>query len=298
MTGAVHKEVMRQCDPQDGLVDGVISDPYGCHFFPEALLCTSSFRKSSCLTPAQLDTFYHLYSDWVDINQTFVFPHLALGSELENGWLFNPGNEPSTLGTSWLQNFLFNDTTYDWHDFDYTVIPFADAANPGQANANDYDLSPFYGKGGKLLQHHGLADGAIPASSSIYFYKRVLQTLAKKGLALDDFYRFFLVPGMSHCRRGVGDAPWVFGALGQHLSETSHSVPGFEDADHDMLLALMRWVEEGTAPDSVIATKFNNDKIEEGVVRQRPLCPYPRQAKYTGKGDPNEASSWTCQHLY
>jgi len=57
-------------------------------------------------------------------------------------------------------------------------------------------------------------------------------------------------------------------------------------------------VEHGQAPDSIIATKFKNDTVSQGVVRQRPLCPYPAQAKYAGKGDPNQASNWACKSLY
>ena len=86
--------------------------------------------------------------------------------------------------------------------------------------------------------------------------------------------------------------------MDQQLSPTSYSVPGFQDPDHDALLALMRWVENGTAPDSIIATKFAGDSPTGEVVSQRPLCPYPSVAQYDGSGDANEASSWTCGSLY
>lgn len=70
--------------------------------------------------------------------------------------------------------------------------------------------------------------------------------------------------------------------------------PGFRDADHDALLALMRWTENGTAPEHIVATKWVNDTLHDDVLRQRPLCPYPRIAKYDGCGDPNIAESWAC----
>lgn len=82
-------EVIRQCDPQDGFVDGIVSDPEGCNFVPEYLLCTPSSNKSACLTAPQLDTLYHFYNDWWDTNQTFVFPHYELGSEAQYGFVFN-----------------------------------------------------------------------------------------------------------------------------------------------------------------------------------------------------------------
>jgi feruloyl esterase len=79
-------EVLKQCDPQDGLADSIISDPARCDFRPEALLCGSNVTNataSGCLTSAQIDTLYHLYNDWVEANQTFIFPHFELGSEAQ-----------------------------------------------------------------------------------------------------------------------------------------------------------------------------------------------------------------------
>jgi feruloyl esterase len=306
MVGPVTAEIYRQCDPQDGLTDGIISDPYSCNFFPEALLCTRP-GQADCLTPPQLSTLYHLYNDWVETNQTFVFPHFALGSEAQNTFLFNVSSAPSPAGTAWVANFLYQNPNWDWHDFTYATVQYADAVNPGMANADDFDMSPFFRKGGKLIQYHGLTDGLIATGSSIYFYKRVLQTLAAAhGLTkadLDASYRFFLVPGMQHCAGnppGV-DAPWVFGGVDQTsalMSNKSYSVPGYEDDRHDALLALMSWVEEGKAPSQIVATKFVNDTVSLGVQRQRPLCLYPAQATYSGSGDVDVASSWECKLPY
>ena len=52
-------------------------------------------------------------------------------------------------------------------------------------------------------------------------------------------------------------------------------------------------MEEGKAPDKIIATEYDNDTAPN-VVRQRPLCVYPNVAKYDGKGNVEEAGSWTC----
>lgn len=72
------------------------------------------------------------------------------------------------------------------------------------------------------------------------------------------------------------------------------SVPGYVDPQHDVLLAMMQWVENGTAPEQLIATKWNNDTLEDGLVMQRPLCPFPQKSVY-GSGDWKNASSWSCQ---
>jgi feruloyl esterase len=93
--------VLEQCDPQDGLVDNIISDPARCDFQPEALLCDPDVvnaTASGCLTSPQIDTLYHLYNNWVEANQTFIFPHFELRSEAQ--WdLLVGGDEPSTSST-------------------------------------------------------------------------------------------------------------------------------------------------------------------------------------------------------
>jgi len=240
-------------------------------------------------------TLYLIYSDYVDVNQTFVFPHVAIGAELQVPFLVG-GNSPSTLGTEYIQDFLGYGPNWPWQDFDYSYVVQADAVNPGNATADDFDMSPFQAKGGKLIMYHGLADGLIATGSSPYFYNHVVRTMAPMGIDTDSWYRFFLVPGMQHCATSVGDAPWYYAGGGQAgaLGTNVYSVPGFEDADHDVLMALMKWVEEGVAPDMIIATKYKNDTVSEGVARQRPLCMYPKiGAKYLG-GDVNATASWTC----
>jgi feruloyl esterase len=96
------------------------------------------------------------------------------------------------------------------------------------------------------------------------------------------------------------NAPWYFAGPNQSptLSSSLHGVPGFANAKHDILLALMAWVEEDAAPENLIATTWNNDTTQDTVYRQRPLCFYPQRAVYTGKGDPDEAQNWECQSLY
>lgn len=324
---AIRAEVLRQCDPVDGLMDGIITNPYMCDFHPDALLCQGT-NTTNCLTGLQLETLYTIQHDYLE-NATFVFPHLALGSEAQWPVLLGNPNGPASLGTQYEQYFLLDDPTWNWEDFDYSIIQQADQQDPGNATANDFDLSPFHALGGKLIQYHGLSDGLIPTGSSIYFYKHVMRALAPLGIDLSSWYRFFLVPGMQHCNFGVNDAPWYFAGefiLSSHiimwhrtilqsqaylsithrltganqagpLNTSLHSVPGFSDARHDALLALMAWAEQGIAPDQIIATKWLNDTPSLGVVRQRPLCPYPTVPQYTGSGSVNASDSFVCAAL-
>jgi feruloyl esterase len=300
----IGKEVMRQCDPQDGLVDGIISNPEGCEFLPETLLCAPSSNTSSCLTKAQIGTLYKIYSDWVETNDTFVFPHFFLGAENQYTTLTDTDSGvPSPLGTSWVENFLLNSssTDIDWENiFSYATVQLADSINPGHANADDFDISPFAARGGKLIHYHGMSDGLIATGSSIYFYKQVLSTLIPKGVSIPDFYRLYLIPGMGHCAGSAVDAPWYIngGIQAFELGPTVFGVPGFEDPKHDALLALMDWVERGIAPQEIVATKYVNDVVGMGVQAQRPLCPYPETARYNGTGNPNVSESWDCKSPY
>lgn len=104
---------------------------------------------------------------------------------------------------------------------------------------------------------------------------------------------------MQHCGDTVVDAPWAFGGSYQAgvLGDDTYSVPGFEgDRVHDVLLALMDWVERDTAADAVVATTWreSNDP-STGVLRQRPLCAYPSTATWDGVGNVDQAGSWSCR---
>jgi len=107
---------------------------------------------------------------------------------------------------------------------------------------------------------------------------------------------------MQHCSGTAVDAPWYFAGASQVLqlddSGATWGVPGFRDSKHDVLLALMKWVEEGVAPDSVVGTKFVNESVAGGVLRQRPICRWPLVARWDGLGDVDSSDSWECGSLY
>jgi feruloyl esterase len=281
----ISNEVLRQCDTSDGVEDGIVMDPKKCNFFPQTLLCQPGQNTSTCLTPPQLNTWYALHRPIADIHDVFVYPNFELGSEAQMPGSFGVygTNAPSLYGTSYVQNYILDDPTWDWKTYNYTVVQIADALNPGGTNAVDFDISPFHARGGKLLHYHGLADGLIPTGASELLYNKYLYNMTAQGIALDDWYRFFLVPGMQHCSGSIGNAPWYMG--GAQTIPGFYGVPGFRDAEHDVLLALMEWVEHGEAPEKVVVTKWRNDTDPgQGVLRQRPICKYPGEAVYMGEG--------------
>src|SRR2546426_7991368 len=110
---------------------------------------------------------------------------------------------------------------------------------------------------------------------------------AQKKMAQKDtpeFVRLYMVPGMQHCAGGAG--PRAFGQAG---------VPA-GDAQHDIAADLERWVEEGAAPKEIIATKFKSSaNPASGVLRTRPLCPYPQTASYKGTGSTDDAANFVCK---
>ena len=98
---------------------------------------------------------------------------------------------------------------------------------------------------------------------TIDYYTRAQRA---SGPHASDFMRLYMVPGMFHCAGGYG--PDQFDALD----------------------TVVNWVEAGTAPIDIKATQAEGTR----VVRTRPLCPYPRVARYQGKGSEDDAASFRC----
>ena len=297
------KEVVKQCDKADGVADGIVSSPELCQFDINKLLCgrNGNNNSSTCLTKPQAETVMKVYGDYrSNDNGTLLYPGLTLSSE-DQWWVVVGGQtDPSPFGTGYQRYLLLDDPTWDWRDYNESLIDLAKAKNPGNAVAANFDLSPFRARGGKMILYHGLSDGLVPTKGSQWYYNQTLTTMAPPGSdpkALQDFFRFFLIPGMQHCWTTASDAPWNVGAAYQAgvLGADQWSVPGFRDSKHDVVLALMDWVEKGKPVDSVVATTWRSPmNVTSGVLRQRPLCPWPGKAVYDGKGDVDEAKSWRC----
>ncbi|ERS97077.1 feruloyl esterase [Sporothrix schenckii 1099-18] len=309
----VAEQVRAQCDGVDGVVDGIVSAPERCRFDYAKIQCGSPsvvLNESACFTAPQIQTLKNIYSDWYD-NRTgeYLYPGLLMGSE--DMWLAGTllgYAEPSPFGIGFAQDFVYDDPTWQWQTFNDSIVDTARRVNPGNATADQYDLSAFRRRGGKMIMYHGLADGLVPTKGSELYYNRTLQAMGGghpgvhgkgkgKANSVDDFLRLFMIPGMQHCYGTAVDAPWyINGEFQADLMGTGlWSVPGFADAKHDALLALMEWTESGRAPDEIIATTWKTSTNPlSGVLRQRPLCPYPKTAVWNKRSDVNKASSWHC----
>ena len=138
----------------------------------------------------------------------------------------------------------------------------------GDINTDNPDLSAFKARNGKLIMYHGLADVLIPPQGSINYYHRVADRMG--GMAsVQDFYRFYLIPGMGH-------------SFGNGTSNPTAAPPLPTNAQ--LYALLTDWVEKGSAPGAVTAGS---------AAKSRPLCVYPQKAGFTS-GDPNQAGSYIC----
>lgn len=304
--GILAAEVLNQCDPQDGHTDNIISEPQSCVFNISRIVCDNPTR---CITAGQAKAAMRIWGDY-NISGKLVTHGFNLGSE--DQWVVYFGDMSTLTGFdfSFERYMLYNDTNWPWQDFSDKVVADTERVNPGQATADQFDISPYRdrpnGKSGKILMYHGLADGFISPRSSLQYYQQTMAAMDTDIDSIRDWFRFFEVPGMQHCWfSNRYNAPWDFAAPGQAMQlrllptlgvglpavGDGWSVPGhLGDAEYDALAALMRWVEEDQPVEKIIATSFNLDFT---VNRTRPLCPYPEKAKYN-RGDINHAASWSC----
>jgi hypothetical protein len=195
--------------------------------------------------------------------------------------------------------FKLSDVTFDQATFDRLRIlhPMYDATNP--------DLSRFAKAGGTLIIWHGWADPHISPVNSIAYHEAVQRQMGKAATAA--FERLYLLPGLHRCAGGEGPSQL------------------------DLLTPMLAWVEQGQAPDAIIATQVGATKPgamsfgapegpqDEGkkpqgtppglvqlapnptdaanVGRTRPVYPYPGMAVYGGQGDPRQATSYRRAEL-
>ena len=281
---------LAQCVGKDGGVatDAFLSDPRQCFFDPGVVECRHGEDPSTCLTPAQVEAAREIYAGPHD-HGILLFPGYEPGGEAATGdwstWI--SGSSPAAPGAQYGLGFGFGcDLMQGVTSCDYLGIDLLqqdDAARqslqPILSSVNP-DLRPFKKHGGKMIQYAGWADAAIAPENGLNYYRKVIQTIGDPR----DFYRIFMVPGMAHCSGGAGPNAFGNGASNGPVI----------DADHDLVKALERWVEQGIAPDKLIATHYVNNVPAQGVQFQRPLCPYPERGQYVGKGDPNDAANFRC----
>lgn len=283
---AVKAAALAACDRADGIADGVIADPPSCKFDTAVLACKGA-ETDRCLTPPQLATLREIYDGVPVPALRRGFAGYAVGSEEDWDWIhLGHGGAGTSDGfeeaTGFFRDLVFADPTWDFSRFDADRDnALADRKLGAVLNAANPDLGRFAARGGKLILYQGWNDPAVAAMSTIGYYNRVVATVGSK--VAGGSVRLFMAPGMGHC--GGGPGPNRFG----------QSAAGDGDPESSLAAALQRWVEQGVAPERVVATKLKDDDAPaSGVLRTRPLCAYPRTARYRGIGSTDKAASFDC----
>jgi Tannase and feruloyl esterase len=244
--------ILKQCDAKDGLADGIISDPLGCDFDPERLSCKKG-KKETCLTSQKVAA----------IKKAVAGPKTSEGVQVYPGFLYDTGITASgpICGILSPGPGVFGPATTA---MEVDVEREALTAIQPLMDSISTNLSTFSAHGGKLIFYHGASDPWFSPLDTFQYYKEMAAD--NGGLdAVSKWSQFYFVPGMGHCGGG----------------------PGLDQ--FDFLGAMVKWVEKGSAPASVIAT----GKAFPG--RSRPLCPYSKHAHYKGTGDTEDATNFECR---
>jgi feruloyl esterase len=261
------------CDEKDGLKDGILDDPRRCNFSPSRDLprCAEGQDANDCFTASQISALEKIYAP-VTSQGKQVFPAWPVGSEAAppkgrsgwDAWIVKDG-APS-IARTFAEEF-----------FRYAPIPADPAWTLSRFNldkdsarldwihrvidATEPDLSPYRKRNGKLLMYYGWADQALNPLAAVDYYEQVQRILGPT----PDFFRLFMIPGMFHCGGGVGAG------------------------STDFLPALVDWVEKGAAPERIVVSSKR-----DGQFRSRPVCQYPKVARYKGAGSTTEEANFTC----
>lgn len=285
------QSVIAKCDLDDGLRDGVVSDPLHCNFSPEELACNSS-RITNCLIPSQIDAARKMYAGPVSSSGEKLSHGLLAGSEFSaadelRGWAYlvskdRLGLALENLAISGLRYLFFTSSAPDsWglrdfrFDRDYRRLDVLGSLY----DANNSNLRRFKDAGGKLIIVQGLNDTIISPQNTIDYYEAVERQIGDRS-ETQTFARLFLLPGVGHAG-GIGAATI------------------------DYIGALEAWAENNSPPDKLIAArvkKCNGDcqlplntdfPLETDIIEfTRPIYPYPVRATYSGIGSPNDAESF------
>jgi hypothetical protein len=251
--------IMKTCDDNDGVKDGMIFNPQACHFDPAVLQCRGA-KAESCLTSQQVGALQKAFAGPKDSRGNPVYAAFPW----DTGYLQGSGGTFANFLPSVGPNILASVMPPPDVEVDKLVASVQANENETLTDTTWTNLNSFFGRGGKLVFYHGTSDPVFSPFDTLAYYEKMADANGGMDQVMNSS-RFFFVPGMNHCQGG----------------------PATLDK-FDLVGALVNWVENGTAPDFVVAT----GKAFPG--RSRPLCAYPKHAQYKGQGNPEDAGSFEC----
>ena len=293
----VSKAVLSKCDALDGAADGIVGDTAACQgafdLNRDVPTCTGA-RDGTCLTTDQKAKIANLFAGAQSSDGTRFYSSWPYDAGLgTSGWSFWKFTVPGILDSGAV-GFIWEVPPEDPATFSGPA--FAASANIDtilariQATNGTYtesamsfmtpphprDLSTLQGRGAKIMVYHGTSDPIFSSDDTTNWYR----ALATNTGTTASYARLYLVPGMNHCSGGPATDQF------------------------DMLTPLVNWVEKGQAPEAVVAKArgagnpggVNTDVPSTWAAdRTRPLCPWPKVARYKGTGSIESADSFSCQ---
>jgi feruloyl esterase len=283
----IESSYLKMCDEMDGIKDGILNDPRQCKFDVSSLLCKAD-KNDNCLSKQQLDAVQAVYDGPKDSKGKAMYYPLPFGAETSAmGWPFaitgglkytvdvgdvglgsdfptpHVPNGRYAFSTSFMKHLIYHDPDWSYKNFNFDSYAEDAKLLAKTLNATSHDLSAFRKNNGKLLMWTGWSDALLSPLGTIAYHDNVL---AHDKTAKNDV-RLFMMPGVEHCWGGVG--PWVVNYLN----------------------VLDEWVESGKPPEET-AAYWLDDKLQPAGSRL--ICAYPKVAKYDGKGDTRDVSSFSC----
>ena len=260
------------CDSDDGLADGIVSNPATCRFEVESLRCSPGIDDSSCLTESEIQAVKTIRSDLQLMNGKTVYSRFGIGDPSKGFGVFmplGPAGSPTAsafLGGGHLQYVVFDDPTYDLASFDlnrdlHDVRKVIDHVY--DFSADTAPLARYLRSGKKMIVWQGTEDTALSHLDTVRSFELMVDRAGKEAKNA----RLYTLPGVQHCGGGPG-------------------------ADRvDMVSALRDWVENAVAPETLSAAKIN---AAGQVLFSRPVCEHPAYPHYLGGADPNAAAAFRC----
>lgn len=269
---AATSAAIASCDTIDGVEDGVIEDPKRCTYDPKALVGTST-TECGAFTDVDAAVILALWEGPRRQDGSFLWYGLPRGAPLNRLWSSGGtplSPQPFRVAMDWFRYFVTQNPEFDGNavtpDLYERLWDQSDEQFGIVIGTDDPDLKEFRDSGGKAIVWHGWADPLISAEGTVDYYMRVQQEMGGADAA-SEFIRLFMAPGVGHCRGGAGLTP------------------------SGELEALIRWVEDGIAPETLTAIRRDQTGA---IIRSRPLCQYPLVARYTGNGSTDDAVNFVC----